>query len=543
MRGLTSSKISARILSVGLLSVLLLSSFFSIFATTLASATSVYDALPSTTTLSIEQTAGSCSPVTDYTTHIADWYSQDSLWTSFDSTIGNTTGRDTARSVYNTVLTNQTGWAVSQITTQGANVAFGAINLYGEKLMVETFTAGANPQVNYGTDSSGNHQAYLTNTDNSPIYYVIVGYTPSGCNLQAYTGSYLPPTANTPSNNIIAYDVSNDAFTGSFGYGTASLYANANVVYPTGYTGSNIPPSLAPPDVPYYPNIELTVKGNAVSAVYTNNLKDYYSCGTVSWNMTKGTTPVQYDSKPHLSMTDTYTADNLSNDHYSLALWFDQTIPCASPPAGTVLKMTIISFNITGDSFIISSSDNSKSTCTIINGDQSCLAISPIKDCSTFGSDIVGGLGCQINNFAYGFIVSLRTLFTWVFVPDLGYLKSQVDNTGQTMTSHLGVGAYALTYIPRVLNSFSGGAITPIDASSGQGCSISTNANTSSNPDSFLRGSLIVNFCTLQQKAPGLWDLVTMWIRGLTVLGLVIAIYYKILNFFQGGVGHHKERG
>ncbi len=144
-----------------------------------------------------------------------------------------------------------------------------------------------------------------------------------------------------------------------------------------------------------------------------------------------------------------------------------------------------------------------------------CEALYPVTltDFTKLGLNI----GCQISNF---------------FVPDFSTIYGQSLQLQAEFNAKAGVAAYALQLFPTLFGQLN--ASSPIDPGLGSasGCIVQFNQNTTG-VHTFLSSPVQIDFCSFQRVAPSMFELVVMWIRGVTVFGLLIVLYYRILHFLS----------
>jgi hypothetical protein len=102
---------------------------------------------------------------------------------------------------------------------------------------------------------------------------------------------------------------------------------------------------------------------------------------------------------------------------YTLLAVASKPVPFAPFPSDIDVKPTFLSIKIDGSVYIGTTATDD---CT--NG--SCVPQPIYEDCSVYGTNLVAGFGCVIQNFG----IYLRNLIVYLFVPKSTDVMSSIDN-------------------------------------------------------------------------------------------------------------------
>lgn len=281
--------------------------------------------------------------------------------------------------------------------------------------------------------------------------------------------------------------------------------------YPTGYTGTSIPSSFTPKTdfyVPYILNVDdknititpksvdtggkcwkwastLVKKGNSTS----DNLGD--------WEVIAETDYLASNEPANLK------AKAYGTDYAIGMLAYDCNAPAAKISDTYNLKLErIYPLKVDGSSYVLDS-DN-------LNCDNGgvCEEPSPYEDCSTYGTDLIGGLGCVMRNFG----VFLRSLFITLFVPTPGFLKDYFSEFKDFITTKLGFLVWPLQWAVDFVNAFFNGL-------SG------TNNICGWSFGNVFNSNFKLNFCSLEQNFPTAFNTARYMIQAFTVFMLITGLY------------------
>lgn len=332
----------------------------------------------------------------------------------------------------------------------------------------------------------------------------------SGNNLQMHSFAYNPNAncrwqdldyGSPTNNNVINADADRPLL----------LVASDNVTYPSDYTGPQIPSSFTPkPDfyVPYLLNVDdkkvtvtpktadtggkcwkwastLVKKGSSTS----DNLAD--------WEVIDETDYLASNAPAEMR------AREYGTDYAIGMLAYDCDAPNVKISDFYNLRLErIYPLKIDGSSYILDSDD-----LNCENGGL-CEEPSPFEDCSTFGTDLIGGLGCVMRNFG----VLLRSMFMTLFVPTPGFLKDYFNDFKEFINTKFGFLIWPLTWAVDFVNAF-------FDGLNG------TNNICSWSFGNIFNSDFKLNFCSLEQNFPTAFNTAKYLIQAFTVFALLSGLY------------------
>lgn len=294
---------------------------------------------------------------------------------------------------------------------------------------------------------------------------------------------------------------------------------NYKFLAPDGYEG-NLPPSGNPPSTEIRPVGVYRVENRSFNITSAKSLQQiirengvlYQLNGYLTYYVYKCTDGT-YDNCSEL----VYSQDNLiesdqfnyvfpETGHYvvSYGYTFPGPVPKpVNPPSGefTYPPMSY-QLNIDGSSYI---GQPGQEGCI----DGLCPAPSPYEDCSEYGTDIIGGIGCQVRNFQ----VWLRVTLTGLFAPSPGFMKEYQENLTSFFNEKLGFLATSVGFIG---NTFT----TIINSASQTKCTVT--------PDGTFFGSrFTIDVCKFQEIFPAGFAVLQNIIVGITSVGLFFAALRK----------------
>lgn len=268
---------------------------------------------------------------------------------------------------------------------------------------------------------------------------------------------------------------------------------------------------------PIVPRLKYSVDRYDLTASYERNLDlDAANLGTendsnykIFWTVYHqvdgvGETIFTYASTPGESFK--YRFDEFGA--YSLSatiLWRGVPYPALAIPEADISPM-FVNLVINGDTF---EGDTGTDECTTTGGYTTCVAGSSYEDCSTYGADIVGGIGCAFRNFGN----FLRILFSNMFVPRNGFLESQFSEFTLFMESKLGFIYQSIAHLVSLLGGIIVAAATP---------------NPILNPSGTMFGQTVsFDISYLEDNWPAIWNLIIAIVRSATVLAMMFAFLRK----------------
>lgn len=281
--------------------------------------------------------------------------------------------------------------------------------------------------------------------------------------------------------------------------------------YPPDYAGPSIPASHNPkPDfyVPYILNVDDKKLTIAPKPADTGG-KCWKWASTL---VKKGTsTSDNFADWEVISETD-YLASNepaelkardYGNDYAIGMMPYNCDAPAVPISDSYNLKLErIFPLKIDGSSYILDSDD--------LNCDNGgiCEQPSPYEDCSTYGTDLIGGLGCVMRNFG----VFLRSLFVTLFVPTPGFLKDYFTEFKEFINTKFGFLIWPLTWSVDFVSAFFNGVN-------------GTNNICNWSFGNIFNSDFKLNFCSLEQNFPTAFNTARYMIQAFTVFVLVSGLY------------------
>lgn len=137
-----------------------------------------------------------------------------------------------------------------------------------------------------------------------------------------------------------------------------------------------------------------------------------------------------------------------------------------------------------------------------------CTPPSPYKDCSTFGLDIGGYIGCLIGNFQIWFVATLKALF----VPSAAFMEKYFHDFRSFIEGKFGFLVWPLTFAYDFVHSF-------FDGLNG------TNNICAWSFGNVFSSDFKLNFCALEQNFPSAFNTARYMIQAFTVFVLISGLY------------------
>jgi hypothetical protein len=162
---------------------------------------------------------------------------------------------------------------------------------------------------------------------------------------------------------------------------------------------------------------------------------------------------------------------------------------------------------------------------TNINGDTKdgecdvsgfCTPPSPYEDCSTYGLDVGGYVGCLIRNFQIWFVATLKALF----VPSAAFMEGYFNDFRSFITQKFGFLVWPLTFAYDFINAFFDG----LDG---------TNNICGWSFGNIFNSDFKLNFCSLEQNFPSAFNTARYMIQAFTVFVLVSGLYMHYRRIIQ----------
>lgn len=251
------------------------------------------------------------------------------------------------------------------------------------------------------------------------------------------------------------------------------------VIYPSGYAGQLIP---GIPKIDFFPKILYLVTGYNITADYVGDKIVPFNGVNLPCTIDQNRMYLTYsifqsgeiiDAKTMLC-DQTYSYTLPGYDEYQL--FVSITDSSGNPISQTTdynLLTTSMSFTANGSSFI-AGNDGSYGECSVVDGILTCEQLSPYEDCSTYGTDIVGGFQCVIDNALKWFKATLFELF----VPRNSFFSNYMSQFADFLNTKLGFVYSSIAAVFGIL----GGVITGAASTS---CTITPPGTLFGSPVSF----------------------------------------------------------
>lgn len=384
------------------------------------------------------------------------------------------------------------GTSLSDIGIANAYTAV-VVTYYATGTQTLTFSGTVNKYLALGVPSSGiNRQAVLSQKTSSP----------GTITTQCMTGSYSIQSTDPANTNT---------------YTSKLYYSTVPVVYPVDYDGADAPTS--PPLPPKNPPISYSVFRNVFTATYTGDgcirsdlNPDSCPIPRLVWGVQQSTGDIAFST---LLVGQTFTFTATEYDHYNFYIdYTDSGVPYAPLSTEFDYQPTVIQVYIDGTNDY--SSDTSMCT---LNGDGFlvCSEVSPYEDCSTYGTDLIGGFACALRNLT----VAWQSMLTRLFVPIPTYFNSYFDQFSEYMNSKLGFIYSSIASVFGILGGVIIGASTP-------NCTVSP-------PGTLFGASVEFDVCSFETVIGSTpFDAIQGLVIGITVVTLVFAGIRK----YQSVVSH-----
>jgi len=277
------------------------------------------------------------------------------------------------------------------------------------------------------------------------------------------------------------------------------------VTYPVGYEGQLVPDS-ANIKTKLYPDVEYQVQDKKLKAIYKKNIPNG---SHVSWMIYKADNDWNTEDNPHftkinqpLSSGSVFDYEFEDRGKYTLFIGISTLPPYLPFPDDIEVMPRVIRINIDGTTF---SGSTDGEECN----DGYCEEISPYEDCSTYGTDIIGGIGCHFRNFG----VLIRIILTFLFVPDTDNTEYVFSIIFDGFKNTLGFIYDIVEFVVRLV----GGFLFP--STSLQICNWQFG--------SFFNNNFSLNICSFEQNFPSSFNTVKFTIQAFTVFGLISGIYME----------------
>jgi len=375
------------------------------------------------------------------------------------------------------------------------------LDLQGRELYTIMFSAVDGAVIDFE-----NVNTRLTRANNqNDLYYISIK------NKRWETGSGPCEWYATSFGRATSLVLSNADFNAGQSIKNAFYGGNFQVNYPVGYAGKSIRSIYNPPNT-YYPDFLYTVDGLRLSAYYTDNIPfDQPQLTSLRWRV------VQKVLGQYTNVVMDVTQDENDLLEYQFPelgeyeIWLDYVIapPGQLTPPDTVETM-VQRVNVDGSTY---NGDTAQNECN----SGVCQPPSVYEDCGTYGANLVGGIGCHFRNFG----TFLRGVLTNLFVPRSGFIGNYFSDLSAFFTNKFGLLAFPVTFLYSFLNQLVTAAASPT-------CSVQT-------PGTFFGAETpALDFCTIENAMPTVWNGFIAFVRGATVFVVVMALYRKFMNLLRG---------
>lgn len=400
---------------------------------------------------------------------------------------------------------------------------------------------------NNGTSLNGALGSWLNRThwaltNEGANQFRITWTTDENSSLQFQTIGDYQYLVTSPSPNTRSFVVSGTPADGSCGFYVEGHYLNNNgtsvasvtipssprqqpvfinwpITYPPGYDGV-FPPDTPPQDsVIISPSIFYLVDKKIFTFQNSFDLPSIFGSWSIDglytqidwelqrWDEDQGTYNTVVSRRTTVMEKFTFNIDDLGQEYgqYRVQATFYTS---GFVPEGFEYGTRSVTLPIDGSTY---SGDTSQMDCEGLSCD--VYEQSPYEDCTTFGLDIVGGIGCVFRNFGVWLVATLQ----WLFVPSDSFVAGWQRDTGNFLNQKLGFLYSSIGFVTGVFGSILSNAGTGT-------CTLSTPGTLFGAPVSF-------NMCSIQQVIGNTaWLAIQGIVISLTILLLAFAAYRKYLE-------------
>lgn len=280
---------------------------------------------------------------------------------------------------------------------------------------------------------------------------------------------------------------------------------------PEGYEGT-VPPTTPDIKTRVHPDLEYQVKNRDLKVQYLKNIPN---ASRINWQIFNADDEGISTGDPIYEKFGNQISNNPNLDYkfekqgkYVLVAGVESYPPFLPIPPELDVQPRVVQLNIDGTSY---EGNTEGEECD----DGYCQVVSPLEDCGTYGTDLIGGIGCQFRNF----LVSLGIAMRFLFIPNPDFIEDYWTDITEFMSNKLGFLYGGIAFIVTLL----------------------TNAITATaNPDCVLTfaGKLwgqdfAVNGCAMQQTFPAFFPMMQTLVIGGTVVVLIFAAqrkYHEVLE-------------
>lgn len=301
------------------------------------------------------------------------------------------------------------------------------------------------------------------------------------------------------------------------------LVSGYNANYPPGYDGTPINETIVN-KIRITPEFSYDVSDRKLKARIIGELP-FRERLQIRWSLQNADNNSQIIETKVISPDGLYEAEVPSKGQWLLYATPINPVPNLPIPDEYSLHSKIQVINFDGSSF---SSDTTKSDCAN-NGDFNfCQEYSIYNDCSEFAGvapygigggsfpDIIGGFGCQLQNFG----IFITTTLKFLFVPSDNFINNQLSQFGDWLEEKFGFIADAFTFVIELLRTTLQINPQPVLTIPG-------------NPE-FFGATIRVDFSQMQQSAPVVWNIMMTLVRSAILVGILFAANHRFWGVIKG---------
>lgn len=293
---------------------------------------------------------------------------------------------------------------------------------------------------------------------------------------------------------------------------TRNFFINTTAMnIPPGYSGT-IPPTSPEIKTKVYPDLEYQVKNRDLKVQYLKNIPN---ASRINWQIFKADDEGLSTGDPIFSKFGNQISTNPNLEYtfkeqgkYVLVSGVESYPPFLPIPADLDNRPRVIQLNIDGTTY---EGNTEGEECD----DGYCQVVSPLEDCSTYGTDLIGGIGCQFRNF----LVSLGIAMRFLFIPNPDFISDYWTDFNQFMNTKLGFLYGGIAFIITLITN----AVT---ATASPNCVLGFSGT-------IFGQTFSINGCAMQQTFPAFWPIMQTLVVGGTVVILIFAAqrkYHEVLE-------------
>lgn len=261
-----------------------------------------------------------------------------------------------------------------------------------------------------------------------------------------------------------------------------------------------------------YPEVDYQVSNRDLKAQYKKNVPN---ASHISWLVYEADDdysivgdPIYTEINNHISVDDGFDYKFSKTGKYVLTIGVTSLPPYLPIPDDYRPMPIVVQLNVDGTDF-------SGSTTAEGCQDGYCEVQSPYEDCSEYGTDIAGAIGCHFGNM----LVALKIMLTFLFVPSRDFLSDYWTAMSEFLNEKLG---FLYQSIASVV-SFLGILITSAATAD---CDYVPSGT-------FYGSSITIDACVFEEVYPAGFTVFRSLVTAITVLALVMAFqrrYHEALE-------------